>query len=138
MNHIPSADDLTYSQRRAARRFQKTRADGDDVKRRQEDAINAHLRRRHEQEGADCVKRQAYDDRLFIADAADDHGGRKRRAEIADVKGELGQAGLWARQIQRLLEMMQQQIVELRGQAPGKEQGRGQREGGDVALLNDG
>ena len=27
MNHIPSADDLTYSQRRAARRFQKTRAE---------------------------------------------------------------------------------------------------------------
>ena len=117
--------------------FQKARADGDDVKRRQEDAIDAQMRRRHEQEGANGIKRQTGDDGLFVAQPADDHGGRQGRAEIADIKGELGEAGLGPRQIQGLLEMVQQQIVELRCQPPGKEQGRGQRKGDDVALFYD-
>ena len=95
------------------------------------------MRRRHEQEGADGVERQTHDDGFLVAQAADGHGGRQRRAEIADIKSELGQAGLRPRQVQRLLEVMQQQVVELRCQPPGEEQGCRQRKGDDVTFLND-
>ena len=95
------------------------------------------MRRRHEQEGANGIEGQADDDRLLVADAANDHRCGQRRAEIADIEGELGQASLGAGEVQRLLEMMQQQVIELRSQAPGEEQGRGQGEGDKIASFDD-
>ena len=58
--------------------FQKARADGDDVKRGQEYSIDPHLRRRHEQEGADGVHRQPRHHGLLVAEARQQAFGIER------------------------------------------------------------
>lgn len=105
-------------------------------KRDQENAIDAQAGGRHEQKGADRIHGQADHHAFLVTQATDDHGRRQGRTEIADIESELGQAGAGAADIQRLLEMMQQQIVELRCQAPGEEQGGSQRKRHHIAFFN--
>ncbi len=114
---------------RVGRGFQECQAAGDHEQRQQEQPVGVHLRSRIEQEGAAGVQQQAQHHRGLVAVAAHEHRRRHGKHEIAHVERALHQPGLQIGQLERLLELLDQDVVEVVGHAPQKEQADNQQQG---------
>ena len=121
---------------RIGRRFQKGETRRDHEQRAQEKRETPRLGRREKQQGAQRVQRETDNNAVLESEAAHDHAGWQGQQEIAKIEGGLHQAGLHASQIQRLLKLLDQDVIKIVRDRPEKKQ-RGHTDKGQRILSVD-
>ncbi len=105
------------------RGFQEGQARGDDEQGAQQPGILPDFRAGPEGEGAEGEDDEAGDHGRLVAEAPHQQAGGYRHDEVAGVKRLLHQAGFEVGEDEGLLELWDQDVVEIVGHAPEKEQG---------------
>src|SRR6185437_3520941 len=98
--------------------LEKREAARDHEERKEEEAIRAQVGGRVEEKGAQREERQPDDDARLVPVAAHEEPRGDREQEVAEIKRGLHQTGLEVRELERLLELADQDIVEIVGDPP--------------------
>ena len=101
----------------------------DDEQRAQEEPIGAQRRGRVEEEGAGGIQEEADEESRLVAEAPHTEARRNREQEIAGVEGALHEAGAEVRQLEDFLELLDEDVVEVVGDAPQKEEADDEHKG---------
>ena len=113
---------------RVRRGFEERQAGRDHEQRDEEHPVLRHRRGREEQQAAGRVEQQADEDRRLVAEFLHDGRGRNREEEVAEIERGLHECRFEIGQEERLLELRDQYVVQVRGGAPQREQAAQQRE----------
>ncbi len=112
--------------------LQKAQPAGDHEQSEEEQAVVPDHGRGPEQQCARAVQQQTRHQPRLVAEPAHDQGGRHRQKEVPHVERRLDQPGLKTAHLERFHELLDQDIVQVVGNAPKKEQCRDQHEGQSI------
>ena len=112
---------------RVRRGFEERQAGRDHEQRDEEHPVLRH-RRGRKNSRQPVVEQQADEDRRLVAEFLHDGRGRNREEEVAEIERGLHECRFEIGQEERLLELRDQYVVQVRGGAPQREQAAQQRE----------
>ena len=113
--------------------LQESQPAGDHEQSEQEEAVMPHHGRGPEQKCAGAVEQQAGHQPRLVAVLPHDQRRRHGQQEVPHVEGRLEQSRLEAAHLERLHELLDQDVVQVVGDTPEEEQRRHQDEGQRVA-----
>ena len=122
------------SDERVGAGFKKTEAAGDDEQREEEERIASGHCSRIEQKCSSGVEDKASKKSSLISETAHDQSGGDSKQKVTKIKGGLHQARFKPADLEGLHELANENIIQVVGDGPEKEQSRHQEEG-DLSLT---